>query len=227
MDLLPAGLYHVVITEYLAQYLILFLQALGFGLLSCERLTASALDRLAKTHSKQDESTNQRFIRLPFHTHCPLSLPFLTSINTFHLTSTTHHCTHIVASCPALQLTTHQYFLLIGKTSPEASSPRSLTHLLSPQRSKRPLLVFLSARRKAFEKSSPCTEQKSIWTSTPASRSPSAFSRRRTAAAPSKPQRLTSRVRSTFHRASSASDGTVNSIPPQPRTIDIVRREFT
>ena len=88
---------------------------------------------------------------------------------------------------------------------------RSLPHLLSPQRSKRPLLVFLSARRKAFEKKASCTEQSSTWTLTPEFRSRSASSRRRTGATPPKqPPRLTSRERSTFHKHSSASDGRNN-----------------
>jgi hypothetical protein len=88
---------------------------------------------------------------------------------------------------------------------------RSLPHLLSPQRSKRPLLVFLSARRKAFEKKASCTEKSSTWTLTREFRSRSASSRRRTGATPPKqPPRLTSRERSTYHKHSSASDGRIN-----------------
>jgi len=97
------------------------------------------------------------------------------------------------------------------------SSTLSSTHLLSPQRSKRPLLVFLSARRKAFEKSASRTERSSIWTLTLEFRSRSASSRRRTGATPPKqPPRLTSRERSTYQQDSSASDGRKTTPLSQP-----------
>jgi hypothetical protein len=73
-----------------------------------------------------------------------------------------------------------------------------------------------------------CAEQKSTWTSTLVSRSPSASSRPRTGAAPSRPLRLTSRLSSIYHKPSSGSDGKVNPIPlPRPKTIDIAKREST
>jgi hypothetical protein len=105
-------------------------------------------------------------------------------------------------------------------------------HLLSPQRSKRPLLVFLSARRKAFEKPASRTERSSIWTLTREFRSRSASSRRRTGATPPKqPPRLTSRERSTYPQDSSASDGRNNTPLSQPifllAATDSARRKST
>jgi hypothetical protein len=110
----------------------------------------------------------------------------------------------------------------------EAFRTLSSTHLLSPQRSKRPLLVFLSNPRKAFEKTISCTEQSSTWTLTPESRSLSASSRRRTGATPPKqPPRLTSRERSTYHKDSSASDGKANTLHSKPIFRDIVTKSIS
>jgi hypothetical protein len=108
------------------------------------------------------------------------------------------------------------------------SSTLSSTHLLSPQRSKRPLLVFLSNPRKAFEKTISCTEKSSIWTLTLEFRSLSASSRRRTGATPPKqPPRLTSRERSTFHKDSSASDGKANTLHSKPIFRDVVTKSIS
>lgn len=140
-------------------------------------------------------------------TFCPL----FHSSTQFKPPSTTHlHPPSSLAFAPHHQSQTP--FLLKPPRKDESRSVRALfPHLLSPQRSKRPLLVFLSARRKAFEKKASCTEQSSTWTLTPEFRSRSASSRRRTGATPPKqPPRLTSRERSTFHKHSSASDGRNN-----------------
>ena len=84
------------------------------------------------------------------------------------------------------------------------------------RRSERPLLVFLSVYRKAFEKRS-LHPRPSIWTLTPASRSPSASSRRRTGTTPKlQPQKLTSRESSTYQLANSASDGKANTLRTPP-----------
>jgi hypothetical protein len=113
--------------------------------------------------------------------------------------------------CIATHLSPPSLFLLLPQERRVKKRSRSLPHLLSPQRSKRPLLVFLSARRKAFEKKASCTEKSSTWTLTREFRSRSASSRRRTGATPPKqPPRLTSRERSTYHKHSSASDGRIN-----------------
>lgn len=157
---------------------------------------------------------------LPFlHTTQPNSK---TSSTTHHLPSALHlHRKHTYTTPLSSPLFLFLTSLLISHQPPRKDESRSVRalfpHLLPPQRSKRPLLVFLSARRKAFEKSASCTEQSSTWTLTLEFRSRSASSRRRTGATPPKqPPRLTSKERSPYPQDSSASDGRNNTPLSQP-----------
>jgi hypothetical protein len=157
-----------------------------------------------------------------------LSLPFLyiKSFNPSSKSSTYHklQATLIFLTC---LLTPPKPSYLLNRKDESRSVVRTLSPLtfFHPKKQETPSCLPFGTSKGIREEFS-CAEQKSTWTSTLVSRSPSASSRPRTGAAPSRPPRLTSRLSSIYHKPSSGSDGKVNPIPlPRPKTIDIAKRE--
>lgn len=107
------------------------------------------------------------------------------------------------------------YLIPQFKNLPKSVLIRLFPQPFLPKRSKRPLLVFLSVHRKAFEKRSLAPEKSSTWTLTLESRFLSASSRRRTGAtSPSNQQKPTLREKSICQ--SIAPDGKVTTLLFKP-----------